>query len=122
MNYYPSKMEPRGNLLRVIEPSEVYNGIIVASKSNEDTLYELIIDKEGKILYRAAWKIIDGKHERPPLYYNEIYNQYRTGYFIFYETEWTMKLDPVKVRERKLDILLKDTKSERDDKLDKIGI
>ena len=98
-------MKPIGNLLRVIKPVEVYNGIIVASEYNDDTLYELIIDKEEKILYRSAWKIIDGKPHRP-IDYISTYNEYKTGYFIFYETEWTMELDPVKVRERKLNILL----------------
>lgn len=110
-------MKPRGKLLRVINPNEVYNGIIVASEYNEDTLYELIIDKEYKILYRPVWKIIGGKPHRikemiekvaRPLDYISIDNVYQKGYFIFYETEWTMELDPVKVRERKLNILFKD--------------
>ena len=98
-------MKPRGKLLRVINPNEVYNGMIVASEYNEDTLYELIIDKEYKILYRPVWKIIGGKPHRP-LDYISIDNVYQKSCFIFYETEWTMELDPVKVRERKLNILL----------------
>lgn len=119
------RMRENGVLIRKFEKCDLYDGILVVSKGNWDTIYELRGVNTGsyttgssttgsyttELEYKAVYRI--QKHgdvlRAAPLksYWSS------TGTFTeYWETEWTMKLDRVKIREKKLNELLSETEYE----------
>lgn len=97
-------MRQNGALIRKFAQDELYDGMLVVSMGNLDTIYELRGVRKD-LEHRAAYRIErrPGTLVATPLTAGWQRNADVNGSFTeFWETEWTKKLDRAKIRERRL--------------------
>lgn len=97
-------MRQNVTLIRKFAQEELYDGILVVSKGNFDTIYELRgihKDLEHRAVYRIEKR--QGTLVATPVAADWHRNAGVNGGFTeFWETEWTIRLDRSNIRENRL--------------------
>jgi len=90
-------------ILKILKKSEMYEGMIVASNQNNLHLYKIMKINDDFISYKAVFLKVNGIFE--PYIRGTVYRTSKDSKHDWVETCDTIKLDPIRLRDWKLEQL-----------------